>query len=244
MSLRRYVRGGLRRVRDLVLGRPDVPLMTRLLRTDQRASTFLAAIDYINYEGVPGDIVEFGVFTGLSLALLAQGSLFDPKGMTRRIIGFDSFDGLPPASEAHARWREGACRISTDSHPFVEPGTRVTPEITERLFAACGLPSPELHVGLFEQTVPSVVPSRYPAIALAHLDCDLYESTRSALEAIAPALQDGAMLLFDDWFHYRGNPAKGEARAFAEFLDTHPEWRSVHYRSYATFCNAFIVSRR
>ena len=57
-------------------------------------------------------------------------------------------------------------------------------------------------------------------------------------------LQDGAVLLFDDWFHYRGSPEKGEARAFDEFLRAHPEWRSVHYRSYATFCNAFILSRR
>lgn len=218
--------------------------MTRLLRSDERTPAFLAAIDYINYEQVPGDIAEFGVFTGLSLALLAQGQTFDSKGMPRRIVGFDSFEGLPASAEGHARWREGACRTSIAWHPFVEPGGRVTPEITERLFAACGLSAPELHVGLFASTVPAVVPSRYPAIALAHLDCDLYESTRCALEAMRPALQDGTVLLFDDWFHYRGNPEKGEARAFGEFLEAHPEWRAVHYRSYATFCNAFILSRR
>src|SRR5207302_4578009 len=101
---------------------PDVPVMTTLLRGDARASTFLAAVDYINYEEVPGDIVEFGVFTGLSLAILAQGHQFDPKGMARRIVGFDSFDGLPPAGEAHARSREGACRTSFAWHPFVDAG--------------------------------------------------------------------------------------------------------------------------
>ena len=31
-----------------------------------------------------------------------------------------------------------------------------------------------------------------------------------------PALQDGAMVMFDDWFHYRGNPRKGQSRAFSE----------------------------
>ncbi len=243
--MRTYIRRGLARARDLVIGKPDVPVMTRLIRGDDRATTFFAAIDYANYEGIPGDIVEFGVFTGRSLALLAQGHAFDSKGMTRRIVGFDSFDGLPASAEEHARWREGACRTGgAEWHPFVRPGARVTPEIVMRLFAACALPAPELHVGLFDESVPPVVPSRYPAIAVAHIDCDLYESTRSALEAIAPALQDGTMLLFDDWFHYRGHPCRGESRAFDEFLDAHREWHGVHYRSYGTFCNAFILSRR
>jgi O-methyltransferase len=242
--MRAQLRRALARTRDLVIGRPDLPAMTRLIRSDDRASTFFAAIDFVNYEQVPGDIVEFGVFTGRSLALLAQGHAFDPKGMARRIVGFDSFDGLPLSAEVHARWREGACRTAAGWTPVAEPGARVTPELVVGLFAACGLPAPELHVGLFSETAPAAVPSRYPAVAVAHLDCDLYESTRCALDAIAPALQDGTVLLFDDWFHYRGDPRKGESRAFSEFLAAHPEWQSVHYRAYATFCNAFILTRR
>ena len=97
---------------------------------------------------------------------------------------------------------------------------------------------------VFAQTIPTAVPSRYPAVALLHLDCDLYESTREALEYASPALQDGAMLMFDDWFHYRANPRKGQARAFSEFLAAHPEWIATSYRTYATFCHAFILSRR
>jgi len=218
--------------------------MTRLIRGDDRSTTFFAAIDFVNYEQVPGDIVEFGVFSGISLALLAQGHQFDTKGMTRRVAGFDSFDGLPPSDEEHARWTVGACATNHGSHPILPSGARVTPDITRELFALCGLPAPDLHVGLFEHTVRSVVPARHRAVAVVHMDCDLYESTKTALEGIAPALQDGTVLLFDDWFHYRGNPCKGEARAFREFLEHHPEWQSVHYRSYSTFCNAFILSRR
>jgi hypothetical protein len=52
------------------------------------------------------------------------------------------------------------------------------------------------------------------------------------------------MILFDDWFHYRGNPNRGEARAFREFTSAHPEWEPVHWTGYGTFCNAFILSRR
>ena len=64
------------------------------------------------------------------------------------------------------------------------------------------------------------------------------------LDALEPVLQDGSILLFDDWFHYRGHPGKGEARAFSEFLSAHPAWGAVQYQAYSTFCNSFILHRR
>jgi len=242
--VRQLIRRGARTLRDLAIGPDEVPIMTQIIRRDDRASTFMCALDYINYERIPGDVLEFGVFTGLSLAILSQGHAFDPKGMDRRFVGFDSFAGLPSSADAHARWQPADCATNHGWHPRLPFGARVTPEVTRDLFAACELPEPELHVGAFVDTIARVVPSRHPAIALAHLDCDLYESTRDALEASAPALQDGAMLMFDDWFHYRGNPRKGQSRAFSEFLSAHPEWIATSYRTYATFCHAFILSRR
>jgi hypothetical protein len=234
----------VRRIGRAALGPPDLDVMTRLMRADQRWSTFVDAVNYINYESVPGDIVEFGVFTGVSLALLAKAHSFDPKEMERRIAGFDSFEGLPESDEAHARWRPGDCATNHASHPLLATGDPVTPQVTMDLFRVCRLPVPMLHVGPFSRTLPSAFPAVHPRVALAHFDCDLYESTREALEAIAPALEDGSMLLFDDWFHYKGHPQKGEARAFGEFLTAHPEWGAVQYRSYCTFCNAFILHRR
>jgi len=209
-----------------------------------RFDAFTAAVEYANFEGVPGDVLEFGVFTGASLALVAKACSFDPKGMVRRIAGFDSFAGLPGSAEVHARWQPGDCATNHSWHPLLPHGAPVTPQVTLDLFAACGLPAPELEVGPFEQTLPRTVPAKYAQVALVHVDCDLYESTREVLTALAPVLSDGAVLLFDDWFHYKGNPGKGEARAFAEFLAAHPEWGAAQYRAYATFCNSFILYRR
>ena len=241
--MKNVIRRGLRAVRDFAIGNGEAPIMTQVIRRDPRSTTFLNAIDYINYERIEGDVVEFGVFTGLSLALFAQGHRFDPKGMDRRFIGFDSFEGLPPSADAHARWQAADCAVNHGWHPRLAIGGKVTPEVTRDLFAACELPEPELHIGAFTDTIAKVIPSRHAAIALAHFDCDLYESTRDALDASAPAFQDGTMLMFDDWFHYRGNPRKGQARAFHEFLARHPEWTASPYRSYATFCQAFVMSR-
>jgi len=242
--MKHYLRHAARTMRDLTIGAEEVPIMSQMIRRDARTPTFFAALDYINYERVPGDVVEFGVYTGMSLAIFAQGQSFDPKGMTRRFVGFDSFEGLPPSAEVHARWQPRDCAVNHSWHPLLAIGAPVTPAVTLDLFAACGLEPPALHAGPFTETVSRVVPSTYSAIALVHLDCDLYESTRDALALVAPALQDGAMLMFDDWFHYRGNPRKGQARAFAEFLDLYPQWVSVPYRSYSTFCQAFILSCR
>ena len=242
--MKQYVRRAARALRTLAVGPDEVPIMSQMIRRDTRTPTFFAALDYINYERVPGDVVEFGVFTGISLALFAQGQAFDSKGMTRRFVGFDSFDGLPPSSEAHARWQPSDCAVNHSWHPMIPIGARVTPDVTRDLFAACGLDPPVLHPGSFAETIGRVVPSIYPAIALVHFDCDLYESTRDALALASPAFQDGAMLMFDDWFHYRGHPKKGQARAFSEFLQQSPQWLAVPYRCYATFCQAFILSRR
>jgi hypothetical protein len=238
------IRRGARTLRDLAIGPDEVPMMTQIIRRDARAATFMSALDYINYERIPGDVLEFGVFTGLSLAIFSQGHTFDPKGMDRRFVGFDSFAGLPASADGHARWQPADCAVNHAWHPQLAIGAPVKPDVTRALFAACRLPAPDLHVGSFADTVAKVVPSRYPAIALMHLDCDLYESTREALEGAAPALQDGAMLMFDDWFHYRGHPRKGQSRAFTEFLETHPKWIASSYRTYATFCQAFVLSRR
>lgn len=239
------VPGALRRLRRLVSGAPRRTVIEQLLHVhNPRWQVFQAAIEYINYEGVPGDILEFGVFTGSSLALLAKAHSFDPKGMERRVAGFDSFRGLPPSAEEHGRWQPGDCATNHSWHPLLPVGAPVTPQATLDLFAACGLPRPEIEDGPFEVTITRTVPAKYSQVALVHVDCDLYESTRTVLDGLAAVLQDGAAVLFDDWFHYKGNPNKGEARAFHEFLEAHPEWGAVQYRAYATFCNSFLLYRR
>ena len=70
-------------------------LQSQIAARDPRWLTFCRAVEYINYEAVAGDIVEFGVFTGISLMLLARAQSYDPRGMGRRVAGFDSFRGLP-----------------------------------------------------------------------------------------------------------------------------------------------------
>jgi hypothetical protein len=120
----------------------------------------------------------------------------------------------------------------------------VSKNTTLELFRLCKLQSPELEEGMFEDTIPATIPSKYRAAAIVHIDCDLYESTKLVLNGIAPILQEGTVLLFDEWFAYKGDPKKGEAHAFHDFLEEHREWGARHYHSYGVFCDSFIMYKK
>jgi len=223
------------------------------LKYDARTGFFINAIQYINWECVDGDILEFGVSVGKSLALLAQmyrenlalWQYKEKECLGRRIAGFDSFTGLPPGEHPHPRWKAGSFGTNyLYGHPSLAYNEQITPSSILRLFDACGLPRPDLESGLFADAIPRVIPNKYTKAALVHIDSDLYESAKSVLEGVAPILSDGALVCFDDWFMYRGDPQQGEARALAEFLTAHPEWHAIQYQTYSVFCNSFILRRR
>jgi predicted O-methyltransferase YrrM len=140
----------------------------------------------------PGLVCEFGVYRGASINLLAQ-CLAD-----RPVYGFDSFEGLP------TRWRAGFERGSFG--------------------IAGGLPAVRANVSLikgwFSQTLEPFLKSHAEPLALAHIDCDLYESTRTVLEALAPRIRPGTVLLFDEYFNYPGWQ-QHEHKAFREFVRSH-----------------------
>lgn len=207
-----------------------------------RWDVFVRAVEYVNFERVEGDILEFGVFGGTSLALLARAQQLDPKGMPRRAVGFDSFEGLPDSSHSHERWQTGDCATMHSWHPLLSIGEPVSEQTCYELFERCELSPPAIETGAFDETLSRTIPGEYSQAAVVHIDCDLYESTKTVLCRVEPILQPGCVLLFDDWFHYQGNPERGEAKAFSEFLDVSP-WKANHYCSYGTFGNAFILYR-
>ena len=60
--------------------------------------------------------------------------------------------------------------------------------------------------------------------AIVHLDCDLYISTKQVLDGLDRhgVMQDGTVLMFDDWNCHRANPAFGQRGALALFLARMP----------------------
>lgn len=146
-----------------------------------------------------GVMLEFGVGSGESLRWLE-----DIAG-TRRVVGFDSFEGLPED------WRPGfeaGAFAQTERSPFEHA---------------------ELRVGWFEDTLPTFIAELDEPIALLHVDCDLYSSTCTVLQHCMPRLADGAVVVFDEFFNYPGW-RNHEARAWQEWLADHPT--EITYLSY------------
>jgi hypothetical protein len=220
-------------------------MISELVNFDIRSEMFSRAARFVNYEVVEGDIIEFGVYTGRSLALLSHyhskfigdkvhGSLTP----VRKVIGVDSFKGL--AKNEHVRWPEGSFSKNHSWHPLLEEGARVGPDHIIDVFKYYSLEKPVIINGYFSE-VQDVLDSVCSKVAVIHIDCDLYEATKDALNLVREKIQEGTIILFDDWFNFKAAAHKGEQKAFNEFLSENPTLRAIPYQQYATFCNSFII---
>ena len=73
------------------------------------------------------------------------------------------------------------------------------------------------------------------------IDCDLKESTRLALEFIKPSIQEGTIILFDDFVFFKGSKNKGEYGAFVDFRKKYPEILFRKIFDYGYGSRAFIA---
>lgn len=214
------------------------------LLKDQRIDMFKNAMTYVNYEMVEGDILEFGVWAGKTLAILGYLHQFQyPKYEDRKLYGFDSFQGLQNMSEYHPRWHEGICNVNYEGgHPVCKKGDKVDESVVKNLFQYYKLNEPIIKKGFFNETLKSTINYEVKKVALVHLDCDLYESTIQVLEGIEPVLSSGALLLFDDYYHYKANPRMGQARALTEFIEKFGhKWELIKFKPYHNVCQSFFI---
>ncbi|MGI8535474.1 MAG: class I SAM-dependent methyltransferase [Mycobacteriales bacterium] len=143
-------------------------------------------LDALSHAPDTGLVLEFGVATGTTLRLLAEHRAGRP------IFGFDSFEGLPE------RWRLGydAGTFATDALPDV--------------------PGADLVVGWFADVLPDFLAEHPGLVALLHVDCDLYSSTRTVLQQVGPRLAVGSVVVFDEYYNYPGWE-EHEHRAWHEY---------------------------
>lgn len=194
------------------------------------------AFHFVNYEGIPGDYVEFGMFEGASFISALHAHL-NTRGIAkteRRFWGFDSFEGLRfESGPGHHQLKEGAFETS---HARVE----------QRIRRAYGSRAEwRIVKGFVQDTLAEGEPERLgiDRVAVAMFDMDLGEPTRIALQAIRPMLQEGSILVFDEPFFHKGHPEYGEAGAFAEFQRLNPELEFRRYYDYGFGARLYVLSR-
>ncbi len=159
-----------------------------------------------------GIYAEFGVWKGESINYIAK---IDHLRQTT-IFGFDSFEGLkddwPGLGQARGHFSLGG------ELPKVESNVA-------------------LIKGLFEQTLPAFLASDERPFAFVHVDCDTYGSTRTILNLIPDRLIPGTVVLFDEYFGYRGW-RREEWKAWQDFTKAN----RIEYE-YIAFSNAQVAVR-
>ena len=135
----------------------------------------------------PGLYLEFGVGRGKSMRWIGAAA------SDRTVYGFDSFDGIPEY------W---------NGNPVGAFAQKKLPKVPNNV---------EFVVGLFDATLPGFLEEHDEAVSLLHVDCDLYSSTVTIFDALGPRLQEGAVILFDEYYNFP-RWQEHEFRAFQEFV--------------------------
>lgn len=209
-----------------------------------RYGAFQKAIRFVNYELIEGDVFEFGVYTGRSLALLQIAheeylkESIHKINFSRDFIGFDSFKGMFKTN--HPRWEDGSFSTNHSWHPTMKIGEKVTKGKVMNFFKTLNMKPPTIIEGYFEKSVKEFLKKYSRKAAIIHIDCDTYENTKLILENIKSILQEGTIIMFDDWFSYKGNPKMGGAKAFNDFKNDCKGFSFIDYFNYGSFCKAFI----
>jgi len=181
-----------------------------------------------------GDYYEFGLFRGFAfLKAFEHSKNLGLDGIN--FYGFDSFEGLPPA--------EG---IDVADGRFFEGQFACSKEDVEKNLASNGMDMDRVTLvkGFYEDSLTEELKQAHsfkPA-SVVLLDCDLYSSTVEALAWVDSYLQDGTILLFDDWFSFGESEELGQQKAMSEFLEQHPNYSIEHLWRFCRNGNAFVLS--
>jgi len=187
----------------------------------ERLEQFRASIEEVNRKGIPGAIVEMGVWRGgaMAMATACQKEYKTAGGpIDRHLFLFDAFEEIPKSAYGHAS-------------EFLFNAQQDVVEIFESL----GLMDQNVvhfKKGLFQKTVPEMENDPLLAqIAVFRIDGNFYDSYHDALYYGYERIPVGGILIFDDVMSH-----DAVMRAWKDFkqdqglpetlnrIDTHSAW--------------------
>ena len=168
----------------------DWPPTAETMIGTARLDNLRACVESVLADGVPGDLIETGVWRGGS-TILMRGILAAYGDAERTVWVADSFQGLPvPDGETYP------ADDGVDFSGFTQLAVSV--EEVRANFARYGLLDDQVRFleGWFRDTLAT---APIEQLAVLRLDGDLYESTMDALVALYPKLAPGGYLIIDDY---------------------------------------------
>lgn len=142
-----------------------------------------------------GALLEFSVSAGVSISYIAR------RVGARTVHGFDSFLGCPDGGVVPVGGTGAKFSVSKLTRGGALP---VVPD------------NVVLHNGWFTETLLDFVATLNEPVALLHIDCDIYSSTRDVFTALAHHLVPGPIIVFNEYYGIYGW-VRQEFLAFQEF---------------------------
>ncbi|PIQ86853.1 MAG: hypothetical protein COV74_03205 [Candidatus Omnitrophica bacterium CG11_big_fil_rev_8_21_14_0_20_45_26] len=177
---------------------------------DHRFDFFSWTANYLSANYIDGVYVEFGccgaVTMRYALNTLGKPAAYGLRNHISHFFAFDSFEGLPEASGLDRQKCFSKGKFSMSEEAFKRLMRRDLYRVTTIK-------------GFYQDTLPHYEWQEKNGIALAYFDCDYYESTKNALEFIKDKMNHGAVIAFDDWQMYYGDPKRGQKKAMTEFRE-------------------------
>lgn len=202
-----------------------------------RAFMLERAMDFVRHNTVSGDYFEFGVYAGTTFQYAYHAAM--DRGLKHmKFHALDSFEGFSEPK-------------GPDDIGHVVQGARFCSEKQFlRNVKRSGVPLSKVTTtkGWFADTLEGEGRKKTDEklgdakIAAVWLDADLYEPTISALNFLTNRLQDGTVMMLDNWFLFKGHPGRGERRALSEWLTANPHITLTPFYNFSWHGTSFIVS--
>lgn len=189
--------------------------------TQQREYIFMSIVRFLHINRpITGYYMEFGSH-GANTMRMAWDCFHHFLNLD--YIAFDSFKGLPEISSIDRQqiWEKG--KLCTEEKKFISLCKRHGMDITQLRTVP----------GFYDQSLTHELRETLSKkkAAVIYIDCDLYTSTIPVLEFARHFLQQGTVIVFDDWNCFWADPEKGERRAWAEFCAKYPELKFEEFIS-------------
>ncbi len=184
-------------------------------------------------ENIPGDLAEFGTYRGFSLLWIAY--LLERQGVfSKRIVGLDSFEGLPYDDGSFRKYA-----FSNTSYRQCEDnvmGSKQVYPVTKK----------NIHIGKYRfndiDGIRSYLGKReIRQFCFIHIDCDVSQSFLEAMDLMAKLnlIAPTAYILFDD-YGCKSNLAHTVEQAFSQMRS---EW-DISTHSSTRFTKNFKLTRK
>ena len=236
----------------VLLRSQTIRFLPNYIRVDQnrndRSGALHKAWGHIISNNIKGSYYEFGVYKGdsLSESLRIYNNYYnwiqsqknsDEEWRKKvhlyadhQFYAFDTYEGMPENDEGHHAFQQGSFLGTLD-------------EVKKRINSLKQSKRVSYFKGEFSKVhreQPQEI-ENLDKVAIANIDCDLYQSTKDALEMIKDKLQQGTVLLMDDWDQFCADNSKGQRKALKEFLEKNNHIHVEDYIIYSFIGKAFIV---